>query len=177
LDELPPQTRRVLALLDRFVTGRAREKGLERAQVRFSRREVREHAGISDTQLRLHLDRLVALEYVLARRDGAGGRLVYELVYDGGGEDGKPFVPGLIDVQALKATATTGKVAGSKSEVAGALRVDRGPVAGGSRGGQSLGKPRPTGLSEQSTALAAKTQCSGDTTENAVVALAARARA
>lgn len=177
LDELPPQTRRVLALLDRFVAGRSRDKGLERAQVRFSRREVREHAGISDTQLRLHLDRLVTLEYVLARRDGPGGRLLYELVYDGGGEDGKPFVPGLIDVQALKATATTGEVAGVKGEVAGGMRGDRGPVAGGSRGGQSLGKPRETGLSEKSAALAAKTHCAGDPEQNPVVAVAARARA
>jgi DNA primase len=126
LDELPPQTRRVLALLDRFVAGRAREKGLERAQVRFSRREVREHTGIGDTQLRLHLERLTVLEYVLARRDGAGGRLVYELVYDGGGEDGKPFVPGLIDVQALKATVKRR----SRGGVAGRSRPGCGGVAG-----------------------------------------------
>jgi len=177
LDELPPQTRRVLLLLDRFVAGRSREKELERTQVRFSRREVREHAGISDTQLRLHLDRLVNLEYVLARRDGPGGRLLYELMYDGGGEDGKPFVPGLIDVQSLKATATTGQVAGLKGEVAGGVRADRGPVAGGSRSRQLPGKPRQTGISEQSASLAAKTQCSGDGEQNPIVVVAARARA
>jgi hypothetical protein len=174
LDELPPQTRRVLLTLDAFVAARVREKGVERAQVRFSRRELREHAGISDTQLRLHLERLVSLEYVLARRDGPGGRLLYELVYDGGGRDGKPFVPGLIDVEALRSTATTEKVAGLKGEVAGGVRGDRGPVAPGSRGGQSLGGPRQTGISGQSTSLAAKTHVSGDATENAVVALAAR---
>jgi DNA primase catalytic core len=176
LDELPPQTRRVLLTLDAFVAARAREQGVQRAQVRFSRREVREHAGISDTQLRLHLDRLVALEYMLARRDGAGGRLVYELVYDGAGQDGRPFVPGLIDVEAL-ATATAGKLAGLKDEVAGGVRADRGPVAGGSLGASLPETPRPSGRSAKSGALAAKTQCSGDTTENAVVALAVRARA
>jgi len=176
LDELPPQTRRVLLMLDSFVTARVREQGVQRAQVRFSRREVREHAGISDTQLRLHLERLVNLEYVLARRDGAGGRLVYELVYDGAGQDGRPFVPGLIDVEAL-ATATTGKVAGLKGEVAGALRADRGPIAGGSRSASLPETPRQSGRSAKSSALAAKTQCSDDTTENLVVALAAAHRA
>jgi hypothetical protein len=160
-------------MLDRFVVGRAREKGLERAQVRFSRRELREHAGISDTQLRLHLERLVSLEYVLARRDGPGGRLLYELVYDGQGQDGKPFVPGLLDIEAL-ATATTGEVAGVKGEVAGQVRADRGPVAGGSLTCQLPGTPRQTGVSGQSTSLAAKTHLSGDTEQNAVVALAAR---
>jgi len=176
LDELPPQTRRVLLTLDAFVTARAREQGVQRAQVRFSRREVREHAGMSDTQLRLHLERLVNLEYVLARRDGAGGRLVYELVYDGAGQDGRPFVPGLLDVEAL-ATATTGQVAGLKGELAGVLRADRGPVAGGSRTRQLHGTPRETGISERSTSLAAKTQCSGDTEQNPIVVVAARARA
>jgi hypothetical protein len=146
---------------------------VERAQVRFSRRELREHAGISDTQLRLHLERLVSLEYVLARRDGPGGRLLYELVYDGGGQDGKPFVPGLIDVQALRSVAMTGKLAGVKSEVAGAMRAECGAVAVGSRGGQSRERPRPSGHSEKTAALAAKTQCSGDTEQNPVVPLAA----
>lgn len=126
LDELPPQTRRVLRLLDRFVAAEAKRKGLERAHVRFSRRELREAWGMSDTQLRLHLERLVGLEYVLARREGPGGRLVYELVYDGAGEDGRPFVPGLIDAGALGATT---------SEVAGLEGRTRGAVAGRSRPG------------------------------------------
>ncbi|MGB3934521.1 MAG: CHC2 zinc finger domain-containing protein [Burkholderiales bacterium] len=134
LDELPPQTRRVLEAVDAFVAARAKAQAIERAQVRFSRRKLREATSVGDTQLRLHLDRLVELEYVLTRRDGAGGRFVYELVYDGAGQDGKPFVPGLIDVAALKATATTAEVAGVKSELAGRLRGVRGPIAGGAAG-------------------------------------------
>ena len=172
LDELPPQTRRVLRLLDRFVAGEAKRKGLERAQLRFSRRELREAWAMSDTQLRLHLERLVALEYVLARREGPGGRLVYELVYDGGGEDGRPFVPGLIDAAAL-GTATTAELAGLEGELAGRLRADRGPVAAGSRSAESApsaGSARPSG---KGAAKEAKTRLSGDEPESLVVPLAA----
>ena len=124
LDELPPQTRRTLALVDTHVRAECERQKIERSAYRFSRRQLREAIGLSDTQLRLHLDRLAALEYLLVRRDGPGGRLVHELLYDGGGEDGAPFVPGLIDVAAL--TATTPEVAGVKGELAGRLRGGRG---------------------------------------------------
>jgi DNA primase len=173
LDELPPQTRRVLRLLDRFVTEQAKKKGLERAQVRFSRRELREAWGMSDTQLRLHLDRLVALEYVLARREGPGGRLMCELVYDGGGEDGRPFVPGLIDAQALGATAMTAEVAGLAGELAGAMRADRGPVAVGSRPAENAPSARAATTSSKSAAKRTKTHLSGDDEQSPVVPLAA----
>lgn len=171
LDELPPQTRRVLRLLDRYVATAAKKKGLERAHVRFSRRELREAWGMSDTQLRLHLERLVALEYVLSRRDGPGGRIVYELVYDGAGEDGRPFVPGLIDAAALG--ATTGEVAGLAGELAGAMRADRGPVAVGSRGAESASSARTVTSSSKSAAKKEKTHLSGDELESPVVPLAA----
>jgi hypothetical protein len=182
LDELPPQTRRVLEAVDRFVAARAKEQAIERAQVRFSRRELRDANSIGDTQLRLHLDRLVELEYVLTRRDGAGGRFVYELVYDGSGQDGRPFVPGLIDVAALKTTATTTEVAGVKGEVAGRLRADRGPVAGRSRDSEIAGEPHESGVSEESTSKTSKTHSrkgngsDSSYTQTRVVPLAAAAR-
>jgi DNA primase len=177
LDELPPQTRRVLRLLDRFVAEQARKKGLERAQVRFSRRELREAWGMSDTQLRLHLDRLVALEYILARREGPGGRLMCELVYDGAGEDGRPFVPGLIDAQALGATATTAEVAGLTGELAGGMRADRGPVAVGSRPAKNAPSARALTGSLKNAAKKTKTHLSGDDEQSPVVPLAAASRA
>lgn len=134
LDELPPQTRRLLILIERFVAQRMEAQAIERSQVRFSRRELREATAIGDTQLRLHLDRLVELEYVLVHRGGRGSSFVYELVYDGAGQDGKPFVPGLIDVAALRAIATVANLAGVKSEFAAPSRGQRGPNAAGSRG-------------------------------------------
>jgi DNA-binding transcriptional ArsR family regulator len=176
LDELPPQTRRVLRLLDRYVAGEAKRKGLERAHVRFGRRELREAWGMSDTQLRLHLERLVGLEYVLARREGPGGRILYELVYDGAGEDGRPFVPGLIDADALS-TATTAEVAGVKGELAGSKRADRGPVAPGSRGSQNSPSAGSQSASGKESAKRPKTQFLAEDEQSPVVAVGAAARA
>jgi hypothetical protein len=138
LDELPPQTRRLLLLLDQMVTSECTKKKMDRTDYRFSRREVREHVAWGDTQLRLHLDRLVDLEYVLVHRGGRGQSFVYELIYDGKGKDGKPFVPGLIDVTRLKSTATPKSSRGSEGEFAGSSRPQRAPIAGGSRGEKNL---------------------------------------
>jgi DNA primase len=103
LDELPPQTRRLLGLLDRLVAERAESQGLDRADVRFTRREVREHTGWTDFPVRTHLEKLAALEYVLVHRGGPGQRFVYELLWDGQGQEGEPFLAGLLDVECLDA--------------------------------------------------------------------------
>lgn len=101
LDELPPQTRRLLGLLDEMATAECQRLGLDRGDFRFSRRQVRERTGWGDTQLKVHLGRLVELEYVLGHRAGGHSqRLAYELVYaasDGSG----PFLPGLISADEL----------------------------------------------------------------------------
>ncbi len=46
--------------------------------------------------------KLEDLEYVLVHRGGRGQSFVYELLYDGQGRDGKPFLMGLVDVEQLK---------------------------------------------------------------------------
>src|SRR5690606_32097360 len=58
LDELPPQTRRLLELVDEMVRGETERLGIERADFRFSRRQVREYTGWGNTQLKIHLHRL-----------------------------------------------------------------------------------------------------------------------
>ncbi len=125
LDELPPQTRRLLGEVVVLVAARMTAQAIARDQVRFSRKEVRDATGWSDTQLRVHLARLTELEYLTAYRDGAGGRFVYELIYDGQGES-EPHLSGLIDA------TTMVKSRGAEAQVAGGSRPDRGPVAGGS---------------------------------------------
>ena len=100
LDELPPQTRRLLRLVLTMVKQETQTQRLDRVDYRFTRREVRDHTGLSDTQLKLHLQRLVDLEYLLLHRQGP--RFVYELLYDGDGEDGVPRLSGLIDVDSLR---------------------------------------------------------------------------
>ncbi|MFC1641663.1 CHC2 zinc finger domain-containing protein, partial [Myxococcota bacterium] len=92
LDELPPQTRRLLGVLDDLVSKETKKLGIDRADYRFSRRQVREHSEWSYEQLRVHLGRLVELEYLLVHRGGRGQRFVYELCYDGKGGDGSCFL-------------------------------------------------------------------------------------
>jgi hypothetical protein len=77
-------------------------QGITRSDTRFSRREVREYAGWSDFQVKMHMHKLEELEYVLVHRGGRGQSFVYELLYDGAGRDGKPFLMGLVDVETLK---------------------------------------------------------------------------
>jgi hypothetical protein len=101
LDELPPQTRRLLGLLDEMATTECGRLGLDRGDFRFSRRQLRERTGWGDTQLKVHLGRLVEMEYVIAHRgSGHSQRLGYELMYVRGVGDG-PFLPGLIGANEL----------------------------------------------------------------------------
>jgi DNA primase catalytic core len=102
LDELSPQTRRLLELVASMVEAQCAALKITRTDYRFSRREVREHAGWSDFQVKMHMHKLEELEYVLVHRGGRGQSFVYELLYDGAGRDGKPFLMGLIDVEMLK---------------------------------------------------------------------------
>ena len=74
--------------------------------------QVREHTGWGDTQLTMHLERLVELEYVLVHRGGRGQSFVYELVYDGASDDAR-HAGGLIDVEALRHACTTRERSGS----------------------------------------------------------------
>jgi len=57
LDELPPQTRKLLALLVSLVERECTAQSARRADYRFSRRQVREATKWGDTQLKIHLAR------------------------------------------------------------------------------------------------------------------------
>ena len=95
LDDLSPQTRRLLEETERFVSEECTAQHLERRQFRFTRRQLREYTGWGNTRLGKHLDRLVELEYVLCYGAGQGKLAEYELLYDGHGTDGDPFIAGL----------------------------------------------------------------------------------
>lgn len=101
LDELPPQTRRVLASVRELVHTRMAAQGLPQREVRFARGELRAATRTSDTQLKVHLARLAEMEYLLIHRAERGQGYVYELLYDGDAQEGV-HLSGLIDVQALK---------------------------------------------------------------------------
>lgn len=102
LDELPPQTRKLLQLIVAWVTERCQSLAMNRSDFRFSRRDVREATGWGNTQLKVHLHRLEELEYLLVHRGGRGQSFVYELLYDGDAEREAPHLSGLIDVDELK---------------------------------------------------------------------------
>jgi DNA primase len=154
LDELPPPTRQLLQHLHALVAEKQKTEGLRQNEVRFTRREVREAAGLSDTQVRVHLDRLVALEYVLAHHGRNGQRYLYELVFDGEVQKDQPQLMGLIDVEQLKTqtqnSATTDNLAGNNADLAGSLRSANGPLAATSRTTQNTAKPSNGGASRHS---------------------------
>lgn len=95
VDELPPQTRRLLEDISSFVSDQAEKQGLERDAVRFTRRELREATRLGHTQLRVHLARLQELEYLLVHAGGGKRRVLYSLLYDRNLVGVKPDVAGV----------------------------------------------------------------------------------
>lgn len=98
LDELPPQTRRLLGLLQGWVKSHSQAQGLKPHELRFSRKEVRAATGWGDTQLKIHLGRLSELEYLQLYRRGLAHE--YSLSYDGDGRE-QPHLMGLLDAAQL----------------------------------------------------------------------------
>jgi DNA primase catalytic core len=135
LDELPPQTRRLLGLLCAMVAKRCAELGIERSDYRFTRREVREHTGWGNTQLKIHLHRLAELEYLLVHGGGRSQSFVYELAYAGDAESDRPVLAGLIDIAKLDACGYDGERSGSEAGWSGSGRPVVGAWSGGGRGG------------------------------------------
>jgi DNA primase len=123
LDELPPQTRKLLQLIQREVRAQCEAQQLVQKDYRFSRREARAWSGWGETQVRVHLERLVRLEHVLIHRGSRGQSFVYELLHDGDMQESGPRLPGLIDTDALRNIATKER---SRGEVAGFAAPTRG---------------------------------------------------
>jgi DNA primase len=161
LDELPPQTRRLLELLDATVTRLAATDQVDRSMVRFTRRKLREELGWGDTQLKVHLGRLVDLELVSAHRV-EHGQFLYELAWNSTviGDGGRfivgltsPNQPSLPLDQPLEETATHAYDA-NRSGLNGVRSVSgRGPVGGWSppgRGAQTGQQPNALNASDPS---------------------------
>lgn len=164
LDELPPQTRRVLTALDAWVGEQAASLGVARAAVQFTRRHVRMALGLSDTQLRVHLDRLVTLDYVAQHGGKPGQRFTYSLLFDGDAQSDAPQVMGLSEA-AERATSrpesstSRGENKTSRGEVdnlAGGSRPGRGGGAGRLRGRKIPLKPKAEAGLPESTTVPAK---------------------
>jgi DNA primase catalytic core len=138
LDELPPQTRRLLKLIDGHVGAECQRLGFRRTEYRFARRTLREAIAWGDTQLKVHLARLVELEYIVAHRGKAGG-FEYELVYELAGEHGTRLA-GLTDIDALRHAYDSAR-SGLPDTRSAPGRGLVGPQSVGGRVGASADKP------------------------------------
>jgi len=115
LDELPPQARRLLTLLQAWVSERCTALAMQRGEFRFTRKQVREVTRWGDTQLKLYFARLVELEYLIAHYNGRRQATEYELLYDGQG-DAQPHLMGLLDPATLDKRDNDGEWADKNSE-------------------------------------------------------------
>jgi len=124
LDELPPQTRRLLLFLDAMVTEKSEQLKMERKDFHFSRREVCAYTNWGMTQVRVHLERLQQMEYVIAHQGGRGLTFEYELACD------------------------PDQIHGYDANLAGSKRPQNGGLAGGSRSEETRIKPASDSVSE-----------------------------
>ena len=101
LDELPPQTRRLLEAVKATVKTRRKERDVEQSLALFSRRDLQAASGWSYSQVKRHLFRLQELEYVAPRFGRMGATLKYELLIDAD-EPSETAHIGLLDVEKLR---------------------------------------------------------------------------
>ncbi len=145
LDELPPQTRRLLLLTDEMVSQACEQKKIERLDFRFSRKDVRAFTAWSDSQLKRHLHRLEELEYLAVHHGGRGQSFVYELVFERQPDSSKPVLPGLIEAEKLAVYAYDAKKSGLEGEKSAPSLAQVRWVSGGGAGEESPAMTRRNG--------------------------------
>jgi len=132
LDELPPQTRRLLGCIRELMKQKRKERGAKAATT-FSRKELRDLCGWSLTQVSVHLERLVALEYLALRHGRLGSAFVYEILFDLDAPETLAHV-GLIEVAQLRRdynanlTGFSAGVSGETGRVSGGVETGPSPV-------------------------------------------------
>lgn len=168
LDELPPQTRKLLSLLVSLVERECTAQDMRRVDYRFSRRQVREATKWGDTQLKIHLARLTELEYLLVHRGGRGQSFEYELLYDGAAQAQAAHVSGLIDVAALRqacgAQHYDAERSGQMAHWSGVGRPAVGAQSGAGRELESRARAEKPSTKAESVAKEAKTHGTGNGT-------------
>jgi len=102
LDELAPPSRLLHKMIREMVEAQCREQDTPPKHYHFSRRDIREWTRWSDSQIKRHIQQLEDFEYIYSVQGKKGKEYVYELLYPGGGEDGKPFLMGLTSIEELK---------------------------------------------------------------------------
>jgi len=168
LDELPPGARRLLDRLEQLVAAAAGEQGVSRERIQFTRRELREQLAWGDTQLKVHLARLVSLELVHASR-GAHGAFLYELAWDRDQAVDGALLPGVIDpdqpadgpVEEVKSHAYDLDRSGLEADWSGGGRPPVGAWSGAGRPDLNGSDPSNDGRSEDPADVDAQDHGSG----------------
>ncbi|MCP4720999.1 MAG: toprim domain-containing protein [Desulfobacteraceae bacterium] len=106
LDELSPSSRKLLILIKDMCKK-------AKANYHFNRRQIREYSGWSDFQVRTHIRQLEDLEYIYSVMGKRGKEYVYELIYNGEGDNGQTFLIGLTDIKQLKEKAKKAGITGN----------------------------------------------------------------
>jgi DNA primase catalytic core len=148
VDELLPQTRKLLTLLHGWVREACERESIEQSEFHFTRRKAREATGWGDTQIKVHLARLLEMEFLVAHKGRQGQMFTYELIYQGEDAEGRARLLGLIDCEKLAATTATSRgleptSRGLDPNFAG---VGRGVVGGWPGVGRGIFIPREAAL-------------------------------
>jgi len=157
LDDVPPQTRRLLLLIDKMVTAECERLQIERLDYRFTRATVRQFTGWGDSQLKKHLSRLEDLEYLALHRGVAGQSFVYALNFEMD-ENGRPVLPGLsYGAKSVRVEADRSRLEEGVSHFeAGVSPAGHGGVTGVSGGGHDAKSPAMTRVEDGFSGKSAK---------------------
>jgi hypothetical protein len=85
-----------------MVKAMAAEKQCPANEVYFTRRQIREHTGWNDWQIKAHIKQLEELEYLYVRIGSRGKEYSYAMNYKGQGEDDSRFYLNLTTVAQIK---------------------------------------------------------------------------
>lgn len=129
VDELLPQTRKLLTLLHGWVRDTCERDSLTQADFHFTRRQAREALGWGDTQLWIHLGRLVEMEYLLPHR-GRGKTIEYELLHQGEDAEGRARLLGLIAGELVQPVVMTANIRGRAEKIRGEEPENSGVIRG-----------------------------------------------
>jgi len=105
LDELPPQSRRLLDHIKALVRDICKREDIEQHLALFSRRQLCESTGWTYSQVKRHLVRLQELEHIIPRYGGMGSTMRYELLVDANETTDTAPQIGLLDVAKLRVAA------------------------------------------------------------------------
>ena len=156
VDDLPGPSRTLLAGCAALATAKAARTGVAAATIRFSRREIIAHTGLSYDQLRRQLPPLIDHEYLGEFPGGARNVRWYQILDAGDPSGAGDSLPGLLAVEDLVEPADTAACPATTPTTDLPLGLQFGGSLGQS-GGSVAGGPRQT---ESSVSSCSDSTCS-----------------